>query len=277
MKKIVIFTDLDGTLLDAQTYSFEAARPALAMIARLGIPLICTSSKTRAEIEVLRRELDNQHPFISENGGGIFIPPRYFPRADYASTRTATIGSYDALLLGRPYAEIRSRFAELRNAHHARVRGFGDMNAAEVAALTGLGEAEAVRARQRDFEEPFVFDGPPDPDFLHAIEAHNLHWTQGRIFHILGDHDKGRAVRLLLERYRATYGEVASIGLGDGYNDLPMLATVDHAVLVRHPDGSPNDGFDPRIDLPGLLKTELPGPAGWNAAVLQLLAKETTP
>lgn len=274
MKKIVIFTDLDGTLLDAETYSFDAARPALALIARLGIPLICTSSKTRAEIEVLRRELDNHHPFISENGGGVFIPPGYFPGAGPAPG--AAIGGYDALLLGRPYAEIRSRFAELRDAHRARVRGFGDMSAAEVATLTGLGEAEAALARQRDFEEPFVFDGPPDPDFMEAIEMRGLHWTQGRMFHILGDHDKGRAVRLLLDRYRGAYGDVTSIGLGDGYNDLPMLGTVDHAVLVRHPDGSPNDGFDPRIALPGLIKTTLPGPAGWNAAVQQLLAQETT-
>lgn len=277
MKKIVIFTDLDGTLLDAETYSFDAARPALALIAQLGIPLICTSSKTRAEIEVLRRELGNHHPFISENGGGVFIPSRYFSGDNRTTTRTATIGDYEALLLGRPYAEIRARFAELRDAHHARVRGFGDMNAAQVAALTGLAEMDAARARQRDFEEPFVFDGPPDQAFLHAIEAQGLHWTQGRIFHILGDHDKGRAVRLLLDRYRTAYGEVTSIGLGDGYNDLPMLATVDRAVLIRHPDGSPNGGFDQRIDLPGLTKTELAGPAGWNEAVRQLIAKETMP
>jgi mannosyl-3-phosphoglycerate phosphatase family protein len=274
MKKIVIFTDLDGTLLDAATYSFDAASPALALIARLGIPLICTSSKTRAEIEALRRQLDNSHPFVSENGGGVFIPPGYFPGVTpEKAPPTATKDGYEVLLLGRPYAEIRARFTELRSARHAPVRGFGDMSTKEVAALTGLNEAAAALARQRDFEEPFIFDGAPDESFLHAIEAHGLNWTQGRIFHILGEHDKGRAIRLLLERFRATYGDVTSIGLGDGYNDLPMLAAVDHAVLVRHPDG----GYAPRIDLPGLIRTELPGPAGWNAAVLQLLARETTP
>ena len=274
MKKIVIFTDLDGTLLDAASYSFDAARPALALIDRLHIPLVCTSSKTRAEIEALRRRLGNHHPFISENGGGVFIPPGYFSGATHETTpHTAAIGGYEALLLGLPYAEIRARFTELRSARHAAVRGFGDMSAAQVSALTGLSEAEAALARQRDFEEPFVFDGAPDEAFLHAIEARKLNWTQGRIFHILGDHDKGRAVRLLLDRFRTAYGAVSSIGLGDGYNDLPMLAAVDHAVLVRHPGG----GYDARIDLPGLIRTKLPGPAGWNAAVLELLAQETTP
>jgi mannosyl-3-phosphoglycerate phosphatase family protein len=274
MTRYIIFTDLDGTLLDAETYSFDAARPALALIDRLGIPLVCTSSKSRAEIEVLRAQLDNHHPFISENGGGVFIPHGYFASsASDCEVRTEHIADYETLLLGLPYAEIRTQFGALRAAHPARVRGFGDMSAAEVAALTGLKEDEAARAQQRDFEEPFVFEGAADQSFLQAIEARQLHWTQGRIFHIMGEHDKGRAVRLLLDRFRAQHGEVTSIALGDGYNDLPMLATVDRAVLIRHNDGS----FDPRIELPGLIKSELPGPAGWNATLLQLLAEENLP
>jgi len=72
MAKTIIFTDLDGTLLHPQTYSFDAAMPALKLIKEKDIPLILCSSKTRAEIEVYRKKLDNQHPFVSENGGGIF-------------------------------------------------------------------------------------------------------------------------------------------------------------------------------------------------------------
>ena len=72
MSKIIVFTDLDGTLLHPKTYSFEAAMPALKLIKEKDIPIILCSSKTRAEIEVYRKKLDNQHPFVSENGGGIF-------------------------------------------------------------------------------------------------------------------------------------------------------------------------------------------------------------
>jgi len=78
MKKIIIFTDLDGTLLDNSSYSFEAALPALQLIKEKNIPLIICSSKTRKEIEHYRKKLYNLHPFISENGGGIFIPKGYF-------------------------------------------------------------------------------------------------------------------------------------------------------------------------------------------------------
>src|SRR5713226_6564538 len=74
----LIFTDLDGTLLDARTYSWAGAEPALAEIERRRIPLVLVTSKTRAEVEPLRRKLGHAHPFITENGGGVFIPDGYF-------------------------------------------------------------------------------------------------------------------------------------------------------------------------------------------------------
>ena len=76
--KLVIFSDLDGCLLDRQTYSFEPAQAALRLIKGKIIPLILVSSKTRVEIEEYRRRLKNDHPFVSENGGAVFIPKGYF-------------------------------------------------------------------------------------------------------------------------------------------------------------------------------------------------------
>lgn len=71
-KQLVIFTDLDGTLLDKNSYSFAPARPALILLKKKDIPLIFCTSKTRAEIELYRRKIENSDPFISENGGGHF-------------------------------------------------------------------------------------------------------------------------------------------------------------------------------------------------------------
>ncbi|MDH4286411.1 MAG: DUF4147 domain-containing protein [Gallionella sp.] len=266
MQKTVIFSDLDGTLLDTKSYSFKDALPALKLVKTRDIPLVLCSSKTRVEIEACRQRMHNLHPFISENGGGIFIPQNYFP----ASAESKPLGGYRLIVLGTAYVEIRSHFVALREQLGAKVRGFADMTPDEVAELTGLSSDEACLAKQRDFDEPFVFDGSPDEDFLRAIEANGLRWTQGRIFHIMGNHDKGRAVNILMSLYRHQYGGVTSIGLGDSLNDLPMLMSVEHPVLIRHEDGS----FDSRIAIPRLLKTLHSGPAGWNEVVLQLLAQE---
>ena len=74
----ILFTDLDGTLLDAGTYSWDAARPALERLEALAIPWILCTGKTRAELAPLRRAMGHRHPCIIENGGAILIPRGYF-------------------------------------------------------------------------------------------------------------------------------------------------------------------------------------------------------
>ncbi len=266
MINTIIFTDMDGTLLDESSYSYTAALPALRMINRKVIPLVLCSSKTRVEIERYRGTIENSHPFISENGGGIFIPHGYFK----TSVQAESSDGYLRIMLGTPYFEIRRQFVMLREQLHAKVRGFGDMSVAQVAALTDLSEEEAALAKQRDFDEAFVFEGKPEEDFLRAIDASGLHWTQGKIFHIMGKHDKGRAVSILMSLYKQELGEIVSMALGDSLNDLPMLMAVDVPVLIKHNDGS----FDPRIKVPNIFKTQLPGPSGWNETVLRFLARE---
>src|SRR4051812_40579094 len=74
----VIFSDLDGTLLQPDTYSCGPAETAVRALRELGYPLVLCSSKTRAELEFWRGKLHNDAPFIVENGGAIYIPRNYF-------------------------------------------------------------------------------------------------------------------------------------------------------------------------------------------------------
>lgn len=262
-RRLIIVTDLDGTLLHHKTYSFEEALPALRLIGERGIPLVICSSKTRAEIEVYRKRLSNDHPFISENGGGIYVPAGYFP---FHGSGTPKDG-YEVIALGSTYEEIRQRFTAMRERLGIAVRGFGDMTIEEVAGLTGLTIDEARLAKQRDFEEPFIFLGNPEDRFLREIEGEKLRWTQGQFFHLMGDHHKGKAVNILRMLYERRKGPVMTIGIGDSLNDLPFLFAVDRPVLVKKGSGR----HDERIDIPGLIRTEGIGPAGWNEAVLRLI------
>ena len=77
-KKIVVITDLDGTLLDQRTYSYEPSLPAVARLRELKISLVLCSSKTAAEIIPLQRELGLKDPFICESGGAVYFSPRDF-------------------------------------------------------------------------------------------------------------------------------------------------------------------------------------------------------
>ena len=74
MSTPLIFTDLDGSLLDAETYSFDAACEALAEIRLRDYPLILASSKTRVEMLELQAVLGIRSPFICENGAALCSP-----------------------------------------------------------------------------------------------------------------------------------------------------------------------------------------------------------
>lgn len=102
MKKIIIVTDLDGTLLDCSDYSFDKALPALQLIKEKNIQLIICSSKTRKEIEHYRKKLYNLHPFVSENGGGIFIPKGYFKFQLSGPALVTSISFYKYLFIALP-------------------------------------------------------------------------------------------------------------------------------------------------------------------------------
>ena len=75
--RTVVFSDLDGTLLD-ENYSFEVAQPVIARLKALNVPIVLCSSKTRLEIEYFRTKMGINDPFISENGAAIFVPSGYF-------------------------------------------------------------------------------------------------------------------------------------------------------------------------------------------------------
>jgi mannosyl-3-phosphoglycerate phosphatase len=265
MKKLIIFTDLDGTLLDHYTYSFEKALPALTLLKEKNIPLVICSSKTRKEIEYYRRKLDNHHPFISENGGGIFIPKSYFE----FGVRSSEFGvkeekDYHIIRLGAKYSDLRKALLELHS-EGFNVKGFGDMTAEELAGIANMNIDEAEMAKERDFDEPFVFDGSKidEQRLLKTIIAKGFNYTQGRFFHILGNSDKGKAVSILIDIYKRKFGEIITIAIADSPNDIPMLERVDYPVIVQKPDGS----YDPRINIPDLIRAEGIGPVGWNKAI----------
>jgi mannosyl-3-phosphoglycerate phosphatase len=274
MKKLVIFTDLDGTVLDASTYSFEKARRAIELIRKKGIPLILCSSKTKTEIEYYRKKLGNTHPFISENGGGIFIPEGYFKmRVQSSEFKVIETDHYQVIGVGTSYNDLRKALQELR-AEGYDVKGFGDMTPEEIAFKTNLEISEAQMSKERDFDEPFFYYGPDSkiPELLVAIESKGFHYTRGAFLHILGDSDKGKAVSILTELYKKEFGEVTTAALGDSPNDIPMLERVDYPVIVKKPDGT----YD-YTTIPNIIKADGIGPEGWNKAVLKILSETGTP
>ena len=256
-----IFTDLDGTLLDARTYAFEEARPALRAIAERGLPLVPVTTKTVAEILRFQDRVGRKGPFVAEDGAAVGWPRGHFPGAPSGLVQ---VGEVEIL----PLAPSRETFRDVMEAFRklGRIVVLSELDGAAAALETGLPVDDAVAACRRRFDEAFRVEGEvPREPFERLAEARGLRLTRGgRYFHLHGDTDKGAAVRLL----RGLMGPGRAIGLGDSALDLPLLRAVDVAVAIPRPDGS----VDPALAAhPGVVVAPEPGPAGWSTALLGLL------
>ena len=220
----VIFTDLDGTLLD-ENYRCDKA---LELIKELNVPIVFVSAKTRFEQEIFRRMLGVRDPFIVEDGSAIYLPKNYFGRRIGVER-----DEYEALILGVDREVIIRHLLSLKERHH--IKSYAFMSVEEVAKVTGLSLEMAELAKKREFSETIV---EADEDVIRYLQKFFNVQIGGRFIHVYGKGaDKGKAVKLLTKFYRDLYGEVVTIGIGNSYTDIPMLKEVDIPALVRNRDG----------------------------------------
>ena len=267
----VIFSAVEGALLDSKTQSWLAAGEALEELDRRRVPLILVSSGTRAELEPLRRKMEHGHPFITESGGGLFLPDGYFAKHLEGAVRD---GRYFAVGLGRPYADAVAASEEIAEESGASIVGYAQMTAREIARNTGESVHQAERARKREFSERFFFAGGSEKVIgRFEREAHKKGWDAVRgepFWQLHSGNDEGRALRHLMRLLRdSLHTRLRAVAIGSSARDLSLLTAADHAVAL------PQRGqeFDPLLSsrLPKAITGEAPGPVGWNQAVLKAL------
>lgn len=270
----VIFSDLDGTLLDHYTYSFEAATEALTLIRKKGLPLVICSSKAGAELEAIRKRLRNKDPFISENGGLIFIPRHYFDISkQYLRIKIKGHKDYELIKMGISRILLCKVLRLIEKGLHIQIEGISEMSVQRLMEITSLDRPQALRARKRMVSEPFLVHGGERERKLvkNEIIKRGFQYSEGgRFCHILGENDKGKAVQILTRLYKKRFPCIKTIGIGNSVNDLPMLKRVDLPVLVKKDNGS----YENRIRINGLLLADGIGPIGWNQAIIRLLKDE---
>ncbi len=262
---LLVFTDLDGSLLDHHSYSHQAALPQLRRLEQLGVPVIPVSSKTRQEIEALRRQLGNTEPFIAENGAAAFIPQGYFAQQpagtvlrdgywvrEWAAERDVWLGVLTSL---------EDEFA-------GEYETFSAVGVEGVMALTGLDRAAAELANRRDYSEQVRWLGERARKavFVEALQGNGASVTQGgRFLSVSGNCSKGDALCWLREVYQAAWQEctVCDLAIGDSANDIDMLEVAHTCLLIRSPAHEL-----PRLQRQdGILLSTVPGPAGWAEGV----------
>lgn len=253
----LIFTDLDGTLLDHETYDFHEAKEMLDFIKKENIPLIIVTSKTKDEVIELQKKLKISYPFIIENGAGIFIPKD---------------DAYELIALGKTYESTLDAFRKY--AISFKIRGFHEMSDKEVATLTDLPLKKAKLAKKRTFSEPFILEDEnlslDDLKELVLDDGFDI-VKGGRFYHLITKgQDKANAIIAMKNYYEKLYNKTyKTIALGDGENDITMLNCVQIPILIKKYNGTFIN-----CDIKNLIKSKYIGPKGWNDCLKKVLNVE---
>lgn len=263
---VLIFTDLDGTLLNQNDYRYDAALPTIKKLQKAQIPIIPVTSKTKAEVAFLCEEIGLNAPFITENGSAIFM------RANeqcFILPTQKTPDNYYYHMLGFNYEQARVILKQMSATLQTNLVGFGDLSVEEICQLTGLSIAEGNLAKTRDFTEPFLTPKNISPDLLR--ETASLYQCDivvgDRFSHLISENSgKGNAVKWLLKNYKFVTDKTITIGLGNSPNDLSLLENVDIPIIIPGLKGV-HSGLQNR----DWLVAEAPGCVGWEITLSQVI------
>ena len=227
-KEVLIFTDLDGSLLNNETFKFDEIKNFLLKCLNNGIKLIPTSSKTDLEIQQFINELNYNIPYISENGSSIHNLDILKPDIS------------KKIILARPLAEIQKIFIENINTKLLSYCSLlSEMDIEKQTKILGLSKKKLKASMNRNYTFLINFNGGKE-----AIEQLNIACNKlglainqgGRVFSVGDNVNKSIAVKKtlnVLSNYQ-DFKDVITIGIGDSPNDLEMLEYVDFPCLIKN-------------------------------------------
>ena len=260
MLKTLIFTDLDGSLLDRDTFKFDEIKDYLKKLLSKGIFIIPNTSKTEKEILEFNNELGSNLPYISENGAainGLDLLNSNLPKE---------------LILSRDKNNLINIFKKsvpenLQN----KCKWLSEMDKKKQSLIFGLEDDKLKMALDRKYTIPFLFEGNKSErnELSKIVKNKGLALQEGgRVINLTDKVNKAKALQVFVRFFKKNNKNVKTIAVGDNYNDLDMLKTSEFPCLVF------NDKFTlDEIPIKNLITTNKPSPEGWADVIKKALVK----
>lgn len=247
----VLYIAIDD-LIPAHGKTIAGLDEFTAALDHRGIPSVLLTSRTRLQLDDPRRKLAHTHPFIAEDGCGVFLPEDYFhlrPHASHAQPRgTATVrlGRFTCLPIAEKQPAAAEALETLAGETGASVVPLRSLPPRELAQNTNLPLREAELAKQRDFDELFFFAGASDQDIENFQAAAHDRKIQLRQRGVLWSLAIGASVRRCVSELsklydRALRSHARSIGIATPGQEADLFAACDRAILLTDRTEDPQD------------------------------------
>jgi mannosyl-3-phosphoglycerate phosphatase len=163
------------------------------------------------------------------------------------------------LIFGADYGRLKKIIELVKKKFE--IQSFLDMSVEEIARDADLDLKQAKLAKKREYVIPFkILNKDQEKQIIEYIKNQNLKVTKGgRYYHLMGENNKGEAVKILSQLYKLRFGDIYTVGIGDSENDFAMLDVVDSPYLVMKKDGSYASS---NYSLAGGI-----GPVGWKKVI----------
>jgi mannosyl-3-phosphoglycerate phosphatase len=214
-----------------------------AALDHAGIPAIWVSSRTRMQLDEPRRKLDHSHPFIAEDGCGVYLPEDYFhlrpesPRSGTAKSATVRLGRFTCLPVAEQQPAAAEALEALSEETCIEVVPLRSLSPREAAQNANLPPREAELARQRDFDELFFFAGAPSREIaaFHAAAKNRSYQirARGSLWSIAVGATLARCVRELTKLYdRALHSHARTVALAVTGSEANLFSVCDGGILL---------------------------------------------
>jgi mannosyl-3-phosphoglycerate phosphatase family protein len=246
-RQTIVFTAIEGTLLDLETFDWSASRSILGELSAAGIPVVPVTAMTLDEMEPLAREMGLRHAMIIEAGGAIARWKHHAWQVEPCGPDADTLLDLVSTIEDRSGADL-TVYSVLPEGEASRLSG-----------RTGAMLRDSTRRR---FSEPFVMERGDIEDVTKAAAALGFSIERGkRFYHLCRPGCETEAVN----RVRAELGCDIAIALGGSPLDAQFLACSEIPIIVPGLDGLPD--ADLLKQVPEAWVAPAPGSRGWAAAM----------